>query len=86
MMITIAWKTIWITSRIDAIVYFWIFVSLMDTMETLAEKKQEVKLSIYKKLRNLFITAVIVATGTLVAFSYVVLKDLSAHIWKYQWL
>ena len=72
--------------RIDAIVYFWIFVSLMDTMETLAEKKQDVKLAIYKKLRALFITSVILATGTLVAFSYVVLKDLSAHIWKYQWL
>lgn len=72
--------------RIDAIVYFWIFVSLMDTMETLVERKQEVKLAIYKKLRALFIISVIIATGTLVAFSYVVLKDLSAHIWKYQWL
>ncbi|KAK8796992.1 hypothetical protein WA588_001117 [Blastocystis sp. NMH] len=74
-----------LTSSIDAIVYFWIFVSLMDTMDTLVEKKQERKLQIYKKLRLLFIVSVILATVTLVGFSYIVLNDLSSHMWKYQW-
>ena len=76
----------WLHRRIDAIVYFWIFVSLMDTMDTLVEKKQERKLQIYKKLRLLFIVSVILATVTLVSFSYIVLNDLSSHMWKYQWL
>ena len=54
---------------IDAIVYFWIFISLMDTMDALREQKQEMKLAIYTKLRNLFIISVLVATVTLVAAS-----------------
>ena len=72
--------------RIDAIVYFWIFISLLDTMELLQERKQDVKLSIYIKLRNLFIFSVIAATLTLGSFSYVVLNDISARMWQYQWL
>ena len=71
---------------IDAIVYFWIFISLMDTMDALREQKQEMKLAIYTKLRNLFIISVLVATVTLVGFSYVVLNDLAGMVWKYQWL
>ena len=70
----------WFHRRIDAIVYFWIFVSLMDTMDTLVEKKQERKLQIYKKLRLLFIVSVILATVTLVGFSYIVLNDLSLSL------
>ena len=58
----------------------------MNTMETLAERKQEMKLAIYKKLRALFIVSIMLATITLVGFSYIVLNDLSAQIWKYQWL
>ena len=71
---------------IDAIVYFWILISLMDTMDALREQKQEMKLAIYTKLRNLFIISVLVATVTLVGFSYVVLNDLAGKVWKYQWL
>ena len=71
---------------IDAIVYFWIFISLMDTMDALREQKQEMKLAIYTKLRNLFIISVLVATVTLVGFSYVVLNDLAGKVWMYQWL
>ena len=71
---------------IDAIVYFWIFISLMDTMDALREQKQEMKLAIYTKLRNLFIISVLVATVTLVGFSDVVLNDLAGKVWKYQWL
>lgn len=75
-----------LTSSIDAIAYFWIFVSLMDTMEVLAERKQEKKLEIFTRLRNLLIVAVVLATLTLIGFSSVVIFDLSAKIWKYQWL
>lgn len=71
---------------IDAIVYFWIFVSLMDTMDMLREQKQEMKLAIFTRLRNLFIVSVLIATVTLVGFSYVVLNDLAGKVWKYQWL
>lgn len=72
--------------RIDAIAYFWIFVSLMDTMEVLAERKQEKKLEIFTRLRNLLIVAVVLATLTLIGFSSVVIFDLSAKIWRFQWL
>ena len=58
----------------------------MDTMDALREQKQEMKLAIYTKLRNLFIISVLVATVTLVGFSYVVLNDLAGKVWKYQWL
>lgn len=55
-------------------------------MDLLQERKQDVKLAIYVKLRNLFIFSVCAATLTLGGFSYIVLKDVSARIWKYQWL
>ena len=58
----------------------------MNTMETLTARKQEMKLTIYKKLRALFVVSILLATITLVGFSYIVLNDLSAQIWKYQWL
>lgn len=73
-------------NRIDAIAYFWIFVSLMDTMDVLAERKQEKKLEIFTRLRNLLIVAVVLATLTLIGFSCIVIFDLSAKIWKFQWL
>lgn len=75
-----------LTRRIDAVAYFWIFVSLMDTMDVLAERKQEKKLEIFTRLRNLLIVAVVLATLTLIGFSCVVIFDLSAKIWKLQWL
>ena len=75
-----------IIHRIDAVAYFWIFISLLDTMELLQDRKQDVKLGIYVKLRNLFIISVCAATVILCGFSYIVLNDVSARIWKYQWL
>ena len=55
----------------------------MDTMEILAERKQEKKLEIFTRLRNLLIVAVVLATLTLIGFSSVVIFDLSVKIWKY---
>ncbi len=72
--------------RMDAMVYFWIFQSLMDTMDELTEKKQEAKLAIFTKLRNLLVVSVVVATSTLIVFSYIIIRDYSQNIWKYQWL
>ena len=48
----------------DAFIYFWIFQSLMDTMDELTEKKQQAKLDIFTKLRNLLVVSVVVATST----------------------
>ena len=70
----------------DAMVYFWIFQSLMDTMDELTEKKQEAKLEIFTKLRNLLVVSVVVATTTLIVFSYIIIADYSHNTWKYQWL
>ena len=72
--------------RMDAMVYFWIFQSLMDTMDELTEKKQEAKLAIFTKLRKLLVVSVVVATSTLIVFSYIIIRDYSQNIWKYQWL
>lgn len=70
----------------DALAYFWIFQSLMDTMEELTEKKQIVKLEIFTKLRNLLIASVVLATVALIGFSYIVVYDYAHTVWKYQWL
>lgn len=70
----------------DALAYFWIFQSLMDTVEELTEKKQIVKLEIFTKLRNLLIASVVLATVALIGFSYIVVYDYAHTVWKYQWL
>ena len=69
----------------DALVYFWIFQSLMDTMDELMEKKQVAKLEVFTQLRNLLVS-VILATLTLICFSYIVVYDYTHTVWKYQWL
>ena len=70
----------------DALVYFWIFQSLMDTMDELTDRKQDAKLAIFTKLRNLLIVSVVVATITLIIFSYIIVADYSKNVWKFQWL
>ena len=75
-----------LTCRMEALVYFWIFQSLMDTMHELTEKKQMAKLDIFTRLRNLLVASVILATLTLILFSYIVVNDYAHHIWRYQWL
>lgn len=70
----------------DAFIYFWIFQSLMDTMDELTEKKQQAKLDIFTKLRNLLVVSVVVATSTLIVFSYIILSDNAHATWKFQWL
>lgn len=77
---------LFVTSAVDAIIYFSIFQNLMNTMDELVEKKQQAKLDIFTKLRNLLVLSVVIATVTLLAFSYIVLKDVSHTMWKYQWL
>ena len=76
---------LFITSAVDAVIYFAIFQSLMKTMDELIEKKQDAKLAIFTKLRNLLIMSVIIATVTLIVFSVIVLKDENHQMWKYQW-
>ena len=70
----------------DAFIYIWIFQSLMDTMDELTEKKQQAKLDIFTKLRNLLVASVVVATSTLIVFSYIILSDKAHATWKFQWL
>ena len=70
----------------DALVYFWIFQSLMDTMDELMEKKQVAKLEVFTQLRNLLVVSVILATLTLICFSYIVVSDYTHTVWQYQWL
>lgn len=77
---------LFITSAVDAVIYFAIFQSLMNTMDELIEKKQEAKLTIFTKLRNLLIVSVIIATTTLILFSIIVLRDDHHQMWKFQWL
>lgn len=77
---------LFVTSAVDAVIYFAIFQSLMNTMDELLEKKQVAKLEIFTKLRNLLVLSVVIATVTLIVFSYIVLKDISHSMWKYQWL
>lgn len=75
-----------LTRRLDALAYFWIFQSLMDTMEELAEKKQVAKLEIFSKLRTLLVVSVVLGYHHAVGFSYIVVYDYARTVWKYQWL
>ena len=75
-----------VTSAVDAVIYFAIFQNLMNTMDELTEKRQDAKLEIFTKLRNLLLVSVVISTVTLLLFSYIVLKDLSHSLWRYQWI
>ena len=70
----------------DALVYFWVFSSLMRTIDDLQQNKQNAKLAVFKRLYLLLMTSVIVSTLTLVLFSYLVKYSKDLPIWKYQWL
>lgn len=71
----------------DAVVYFWVFTSLTNTMETMKANKQNAKLTIFNKLYTLLLVSVIVSTLTLLLFSHLLKReDMVGSIWKYQWL
>ena len=44
------------------------------------------KLEIFSKLRTLLVVSVVLATTTLIGFSYIVVYDYARTVWKYQWL
>ena len=75
-----------VMNRMDAFVYFWVFQSLMNTMDVMKQNKQHSKLAIFKKLYSLFLMSVIVSTLTLLLFSYLIKKEDISVLWKYQWL
>ena len=70
----------------DALVYFWVFSSLMRTIDDLQQNKQNAKLAVFRRLYLLLMASVVVSTLTLVLFSYLVKHADSLPIWKYQWL
>ena len=70
----------------DALVYFWVFSSLMRTIDDLQQNKQNAKLAVFRRLYLLLMASVVVSTLTLVLFSYLVKHAGSLPIWKYQWL
>lgn len=70
----------------DALVYFWVFSSLMRTIDDLQQNKQNAKLAVFRRLYLLLMASVIVSTLTLVLFSYLVKHADNLPIWKYQWL
>ena len=67
-------------------VYFWVFQSLMNTMEELKQNQQNAKLAVFTRHYTLLLASVVVSTLTLVAFSYFVSHEESGTMWKYQWL
>lgn len=72
-------------SIVDAIWYFWIVVSLLDTLQELEDKKQTAKLSIFLKFRNLIIVALIVSSIYTIIFGYLFIDESVEIDWKYQW-
>ena len=70
----------------DALVYFWVFSSLMRTIDDLQQNKQNAKLAVFRRLYLLLMASVVVSTLTLVLFSYLVKHAGSLPIWKYQGL
>ena len=69
----------------DAIIYFWILQSLVNTIEELSEKQQTSKLKIFIRLRNVIVLVVVLATAYNLVFSYLIVYKVLDSIWKYQW-
>ena len=85
--ITAGWaRAAAVTRSMDAMVYFWVFQSLMNTMEELKQNQQNAKLAVFTRLYTLLLVSVVVSTLTLVVFSYFVSHEESGTMWKYQWL
>ncbi|KAK8817739.1 hypothetical protein WA538_004456 [Blastocystis sp. DL] len=76
---------VYVTAGMDALVYFWVFSSLMRTIDDLQQNKQNAKLAVFRRLYLLLMASVVVSTLTLVLFSYLVKYAGSLPIWKYQW-
>ncbi|KAK8790976.1 hypothetical protein WA158_005607 [Blastocystis sp. Blastoise] len=72
-------------SLVDAIWYFWIVLSLLDTLQELEDKKQSAKLEMFLKFRNLVIAALIVSSVYTVIFGYIFIDESIEIDWRYQW-
>ena len=70
----------------DALVYFWVFQSLMNTMDELRQNKQHAKLAVFVRLYSLLLVSVVVSTVTLIVFSYLVNNEDIPNTWRFQWL
>ena len=76
---------VYITAGLDALVYFWVFHSLMNTMDDLRQNKQHAKLAVFIRLYALLLISVVVSTATLILFSYLINNPDIKDLWKYQW-
>jgi hypothetical protein len=71
---------------LDSVFYYWTFVSLYDVVAALEERKQTIKLNLYRK----FLT--VVATGLVFSFGWVIFQmwflysDAFIMHWQYAWV
>ncbi|CBK23468.2 uncharacterized protein [Blastocystis hominis] len=76
---------VYVTAGLDALVYFWVFQSLMNTMDELRQNKQHAKLAVFVRLYSLLLVSVVVSTVTLIVFSYLVNNEDIPNTWRFQW-
>merc|ERR1740121_2004958 len=72
-------------SLLNGGIFYWVFTALSTLMETLRDRRQLEKLTVFQYLWRILIFALCVATGTLLLQIF----NLSRHVtsqWKYQWL
>lgn len=72
--------------RIDATIYFFVFMNLTVTIDNLKDKAQHAKLQFFYSLRSLLILSIIVATMILGLFSIAIFYYYKPQLWIYQWM
>lgn len=71
---------------LDAVFFFWIFSSTIDTMVVLKNKNQTRKLEMFKSFRLLVIVTVIASTCYNIFFESLLSVTIVRAFWKTEWL
>merc|ERR1712217_694773 len=72
-------------SLLNGAIFYWVFTALSSLMETLRERRQSEKLTLFQRLWKILIAALAVATFTLLFQIFNLSRSITAR-WKYQWL
>merc|ERR1712217_693582 len=72
-------------SLLNGAIFYWVFTALSSLMETLKERRQFEKLTLFQRLWKILIAALATATFTLLFQIFNLSRSITAR-WKYQWL
>ena len=71
---------------LDSIFYYWTFVSLYDVVAALEERKQTIKLALYKKFVSVIAICLVVSLFWVMYQMYFLYTDSFTTSWQYAWV